>query len=34
MSLDDVDDEALFRAFEDGSLAPGAFRHRHHVRTA
>jgi hypothetical protein len=34
MSLDDFDDEALFRAFEDGRLAPGAFRHRHHVRTA
>jgi len=34
MSLDDVDDESLFRAFEDGSLEPGAFRHCHHVRTA
>jgi hypothetical protein len=33
-SLDDVGDEALLRAFEDGRLAPGAFRHRHHVRTA
>ena len=34
MSLDAVDDEALVRTFEDGSLAPDAFRHRHHVRTA
>ena len=34
MSLDDVGDEALLRAFEDGSLAPSAFRHRHHVRMA
>jgi hypothetical protein len=33
-SLDDVTDEALRHAFEDGSLPPGAFRHRHHVRMA
>ena len=31
-SLDDVADEALVRAFDEGTLAPGEFHHRHHVR--
>jgi hypothetical protein len=33
-SLDDLSDDALLRAFEDGTLPPGAFHHRDHVRTA
>ena len=33
-SLDDLADDALLLAFEDGTLPPGAFHHRHHVRTA
>ena len=34
MSLDDLSDDALLRAFEDGTLPPGDFHHRDHVRTA
>ena len=34
ISLDDFSDAALLLAFEDGTIPPGAFRHRHHVRTA
>ena len=34
MSLDDLSDDALLRAFEEGTLPPGAFHHRDHVRTA
>ena len=33
-SLDELSDDALLRAFEDGTIPPGSFRHRHHVRTA
>ena len=32
-SLDDVTDEALVVAFDEGTLPPGAFHHRDHVRT-
>jgi hypothetical protein len=32
-TLDDVADDALVRAFDDGTLPPGEFHHRHHVRT-
>jgi len=32
-SLDDLTDDALIRAFDDGTLPPGAFHHRDHVRT-
>ena len=34
ISLDDVTDDALLRAFEGDGLPPGSFHHRHHVRTA
>jgi hypothetical protein len=34
VDLDDIDDDALVRAFEGGTLPPGSFHHRHHVRTA
>jgi len=33
-SLDDVTDDVLLHAFERANFAPGAFHHRHHVRTA
>jgi hypothetical protein len=33
-SLDDLTDDALLVAFESTALAPGSFRHRHHVRMA
>jgi hypothetical protein len=33
-SLDDVTDDVLRHAFERAAFAPGAFHHRHHVRTA
>jgi len=33
-SLDDLGDDALLLAFESTALDPGAFHHRHHVRTA
>ena len=32
--LDDLADDALLAAFEGGSVAPGSFHHRHHVRMA
>jgi len=32
-SLDDVSDDALVLAFGEGTLSPGAFHHRDHVRT-
>jgi hypothetical protein len=34
ISLDHLTDDALLQAFEGDGLAPGSFRHRHHVRTA
>ena len=34
VDLDHVADDALALAFEKGALPPGAFHHRHHVRTA
>jgi hypothetical protein len=33
-SLEDLTDEALLLAFDEGTLPPGAFHHRDHVRTA
>ena len=34
MSLDDLSDDALLLAFDEGTLPAAAFHHRHHVRTA
>jgi hypothetical protein len=34
VNIDDFSDDALLLAFEDGTISPGSFRHRHHVRTA